>query len=159
MEENCIFCNRNELAQKAVIEEGENFELILDPFPVSNGHILIVPNQHVEKIEKLDTETGEQIQDKIIEAKKLAKDTEKIKEKYFEILKAEDFENSEEKIKQVIGNKKEPKAFNIGYNQGKTAGQTINHLHIHVIPRYEEDVENPEGGIRNVIPEKGNYTE
>jgi diadenosine tetraphosphate (Ap4A) HIT family hydrolase len=47
--------------------------------------------------------------------------------------------------------------FNIGINQGKAAGQTVEHLHIHVIPRYNGDIENPKGGIRGVIPEKRIY--
>lgn len=47
--------------------------------------------------------------------------------------------------------------FNIGMNVGKTAGQTVMYPHVHLIPRYDGDVKNPTGGIRNVIPEKGNY--
>ena len=47
--------------------------------------------------------------------------------------------------------------FNIGLNYGKVAGQTIDYPHIHFIPRYEGDVEDPTGGVRNVIPGKGNY--
>ena len=47
--------------------------------------------------------------------------------------------------------------YNIGLNEGIAAGRTIDHLHIHIIPRELGDVENPVGGVRNVIPEKGNY--
>ena len=47
--------------------------------------------------------------------------------------------------------------FNIGINSGKEAGQTVFHMHIHLIPRYKNDVDNPRGGIRNVIPGKGDY--
>lgn len=47
--------------------------------------------------------------------------------------------------------------FNIGLNYGKVAGQTVNWPHIHLIPRYDGDVEDPVGGVRNVIPNKGNY--
>jgi diadenosine tetraphosphate (Ap4A) HIT family hydrolase len=50
-----------------------------------------------------------------------------------------------------------PSGFNVGFNAGASAGQTINHLHIHVIPRYPGDVADPRGGIRHVIPDKGNY--
>jgi diadenosine tetraphosphate (Ap4A) HIT family hydrolase len=50
-----------------------------------------------------------------------------------------------------------PDGFNIGINIGQHAGQTIQHVHIHLIPRYKGDVENPVGGVRNVIPELGNY--
>jgi diadenosine tetraphosphate (Ap4A) HIT family hydrolase len=47
--------------------------------------------------------------------------------------------------------------FNIGMNIGKVAGQTVMYPHVHLIPRYEGDVKDPTGGIRNVIPGKGNY--
>jgi diadenosine tetraphosphate (Ap4A) HIT family hydrolase len=47
--------------------------------------------------------------------------------------------------------------FNIGINQGVIAGQTIMHAHVHIIPRRKDDVSNPRGGIRNVIPGKGDY--
>ena len=51
----------------------------------------------------------------------------------------------------------EADGFNIGMNVGKVAGQTVMYPHIHLIPRYEGDVKDPTGGIRNVIPGKGNY--
>ncbi len=50
-----------------------------------------------------------------------------------------------------------PEGFNIGINVGVVAGQTVSHLHVHVIPRYSGDVEDPRGGVRHVIPAKGNY--
>ncbi|MBR9702608.1 HIT family protein [Candidatus Woesearchaeota archaeon] len=53
--------------------------------------------------------------------------------------------------------KKKPQGYNIGINEGTVAGQTIMHLHIHMIPRYKGDVENPVGGVRNIFPGKGNY--
>ena len=49
------------------------------------------------------------------------------------------------------------KGFNIGVNAGKTAGQSIPHVHIHLIPRRQGDVENPQGGVRGVIPDKQKY--
>lgn len=51
-----------------------------------------------------------------------------------------------------------PDGFNIGINVGEAAGQTVFHVHIHVIPRYKGDVDNPTGGVRNVIPGHGDYT-
>jgi diadenosine tetraphosphate (Ap4A) HIT family hydrolase len=51
----------------------------------------------------------------------------------------------------------QPDGFNIGINIGNSAGQTIPHVHIHLIPRYKGDVANPTGGVRGIIPGKGNY--
>ena len=48
-------------------------------------------------------------------------------------------------------------AFNIGINDGKDAGQSIHHLHVHLIPRRKGDMENPQGGVRGVIPAKQKY--
>ena len=48
--------------------------------------------------------------------------------------------------------------FNLGVNEGRYAGRTIDHLHFHIIPRFEGDMENPVGGVRNIFPELGNYT-
>jgi diadenosine tetraphosphate (Ap4A) HIT family hydrolase len=51
----------------------------------------------------------------------------------------------------------QPLGCNIGVNVGSVAGQTVGHVHVHLIPRYDGDVEDPTGGVRNVIPGKGNY--
>ena len=59
--------------------------------------------------------------------------------------------------KDFIKKKYNPDGFNVGINSGKDAGQTVFHMHIHLIPRYKNDVDNPRGGIRNVIPGKGEY--
>lgn len=53
----------------------------------------------------------------------------------------------------------EPDGFNVGMNLGAAAGQTVDHVHIHVIPRYRGDVDDPRGGIRWVLPAKANYWE
>ena len=58
---------------------------------------------------------------------------------------------------KIENNDKSVKGFNIGINSGKVAGQSIMHCHIHLIPRREGDVENPQGGIRRVIPSKQHY--
>jgi len=98
-----------------------------DKFPVSNGHCLIIPKRHVET--------------------------------WFDMSKEEQQEAFEliDKVKVLLDEKYSPDGYNIGMNCGETAGQTIPHAHIHVIPRYEGDMENPRGGVRGVIPEKQNY--
>jgi diadenosine tetraphosphate (Ap4A) HIT family hydrolase len=60
-------------------------------------------------------------------------------------------------VKNVISEKFKPDGFNIGVNINETAGQTVPHAHIHLIPRYKGDVKEPRGGVRGVIPEKKNY--
>jgi diadenosine tetraphosphate (Ap4A) HIT family hydrolase len=158
MTKGCVFCDQNELREKSTIEVVEDFKFILDPFPSSHGHVLIVPNTHVESIDELNPEKAEKLQEKIVKAKEYSNNKQLVKERYFEALKAEGFEKSEQMIKAVIGEERNPEGFNIGINEGVAAGQTIDHMHIHVIPRYEGDVENPEGGIRNVMPERADYT-
>ena len=58
-----------------------------------------------------------------------------------------------------IADEHKPDGFNIGLNDGLAAGQTVPHVHIHVIPRYDGDVQDPRGGVRGVIPEKAPYRE
>ncbi|MDC0328376.1 HIT family protein [Candidatus Pelagibacter sp.] len=99
-----------------------------DTYPVSNLHCLIIPKRHVKDYFELTS-------DEVTACAELIK---KMKE---EIL-----------LKDPL-----VKGFNIGTNIGKVAGQSVLHCHIHLIPRREGDVENPQGGIRSVIPSKQHY--
>ncbi len=110
-----------------ILFENELCYAIFDNSPVNQGHILIIPFRHISSF--FDTTWDE----------KLA------------ILKLID------KAKSFIDNKFNPDGYNIGINIGKDAGQTIFHLHVHIIPRYKGDIENPRGGVRGVIPEKRIY--
>jgi diadenosine tetraphosphate (Ap4A) HIT family hydrolase len=98
-----------------------------DNSPVSNGHAEIVPKKHIESFFDLDKSQIEQVYSLICDVKNL------IQEKY------------------------NPDGYNIGINDGESAGRTIHHLHIHLIPRYKGDVEDPRGGVRHIIPGKGSY--
>jgi superfamily II DNA or RNA helicase/diadenosine tetraphosphate (Ap4A) HIT family hydrolase/HKD family nuclease len=98
-----------------------------DAFPVSPGHALLIPRRVVPTW--FDATAKEQ--QALTEAITLAK--------------------------KVIEKKHQPDGYNIGINAGAAAGQTVFHLHVHVIPRYRGDVEDPRGGVRHVIPDKGNY--
>ena len=78
---------------------------------------------------------------------------------FFDITKEEKnaiFELIDE-AKRRIDEKHKPTGYNIGINCGVSAGQTIMHIHVHLIPRYDGDVENPRGGVRGVIPNKRDY--
>ena len=99
-----------------------------DTYPVSNYHCLIIPKRHVVDYFELSD-------DEVIACNNLIK-----------IIK-----------KEILDIDQSVKAFNIGTNAGKLAGQSIMHCHIHLIPRREGDVENPQGGVRSVIPKKQHY--
>ncbi|NLD76006.1 MAG: HIT domain-containing protein, partial [Acidimicrobiales bacterium] len=60
-------------------------------------------------------------------------------------------------VKRLLDAEHSPHGYNVGFNDGAAAGQTVDHLHVHVIPRYRGDVDDPRGGIRHVIPGRGNY--
>ncbi len=100
---------------------------IYDKYPVSKGHALVIP--------KRKTRT------------------------FFEMNKKEQTAVwlMVERVKNILSKKYNPDGFNIGFNINEAAGQTVFHTHIHIIPRYKGDVKNPRGGVRNVIPEMGDY--
>ena len=100
---------------------------VYDKYPVNKGHALIIPKRHISSFFEMTIE--EQTAAGLII----------------------------NRVKEIIDSKYNPDGYNIGVNIGKEGGQTIGHVHIHLIPRYHDDVENPTGGVRNVIPSKGNY--
>ena len=99
-----------------------------DTYPVSERHCLIIPKRHVMDYFELTNE-------ELIACNDLIR-----------IIKED-----------ILDKDKTVKAFNIGTNVGKISGQSIMHCHIHLIPRREGDVENPQGGVRSVIPKKQHY--
>lgn len=103
------------------------FFLIKDNFPVSPGHMLIISKLHKENYFDLTIEEVAELNDMI------------------------------KKAKTLIEKEYKPDGYNIGMNCGSSAGQSVMHFHCHLIPRYKGDVENPKGGVRHVIPGKGNY--
>jgi diadenosine tetraphosphate (Ap4A) HIT family hydrolase len=117
------------LPPERILDSNEYGVVIRDGFPISNGHTLVIPKRHVGS--------------------------------FFETTQDEKFallallETAQKQLKKKFN----PPSFNIGINDGKEAGQTVPHLHIHLIPRYEGDMNDPRGGIRWIIPEKAKYWE
>jgi diadenosine tetraphosphate (Ap4A) HIT family hydrolase len=99
----------------------------LDTFPVNQGHTLIIPKRHIES--------------------------------YFDLTIHEQraLWLLVNRCKSIIEKQHNPDGFNVGINISETAGQSVFHAHIHLIPRYKGDVENPRGGVRSVIPSRQNY--
>ena len=112
-----------------IIFESDYTLTIRDGFPVSQGHTLIIPKRHVQSFFEL----------KAIE--KAA------------ILQAMD------EAKEALDEEFSPDGYNIGINDGEAAGQTVMHLHLHLIPRYKGDTDDPRGGVRWIFPEKAKYWE
>ena len=123
MKKECIFCSN----KINVIAETAYAKAFYDKFPVSNGHVLIIPKEHYDTYFDLPMF---------------------VKNDMFELL---------DKIKLQLDNELSPSGYNIGINSGVSAGQTVFHCHIHLIPRYDKDMDDPSGGVRGVIPSKQKY--
>lgn len=109
------------------VVENELCFAIRDGFPVSEGHTLIIPKRHVADYFDLTTEEVTAMQTMMRE------------------------------VKGQLDEEFTPDGYNVGINVNEAAGQTVFHVHMHLIPRYKGDVENPRGGVRGVIPDKRKY--
>jgi diadenosine tetraphosphate (Ap4A) HIT family hydrolase len=110
-----------------MISENEYAYAIYDKFPVSNGHVLIITKRHVQ--DYFDTNQEEKIA----------------------------IQGLLDECKTMLDEAFSPDGYNIGINCREAAGQTICHLHVHLIPRYIGDLGDPRGGVRGVIPSKRMY--
>jgi diadenosine tetraphosphate (Ap4A) HIT family hydrolase len=115
------------LPEDRSIDSSEFGMTVRDAYPISPGHTLIIPKRHVGS--------------------------------FFDLAAAErqDLLLLLDKAKVILDQEFKPNGYNIGINDGPAAGQTVPHLHIHLIPRYNKDLPDPRGGIRWVIPEKADY--
>ena len=121
----CPFCDPE--AARVVFEDAE-LRILKDAYPVSPGHLLIVPRRHVARWTDATLDERRALVAAIDRATAWA-----------------------------TANDASVDGFNIGWNDGPSAGQTILHLHVHVIPRRSGDVDDPRGGIRWVMPAKARY--
>ena len=115
------------LPEDRIVDQNDLAVVIRDGFPVSPGHTLVIPKRHVGSFFELD-------QDEVLSMLALLKTA-----------------------KVVIHEELKPDSYNIGINDGPQAGQTVPHVHMHLIPRYRGDVSDPRGGVRWLIPTKADY--
>ncbi|SMN11441.1 HIT family hydrolase [uncultured Candidatus Thioglobus sp.] len=110
-----------------IIGECEHTITFIDNYPASLGHTLVVPKRHFAT--------------------------------YFEATEIEllAIGKAVQLAKAILDDEFSPDAYNIGINNGLAAGQSVMHLHVHIIPRYKGDVEDPKGGVRWILKEKANY--
>lgn len=118
----CPFCEFDE----AFLENGLAFARF-DLYPVTQGHLLVIPKRHFADFFDSTKEELEAIQELLWQARR------------------------------ILDEKFRPDGYNVGINCGIVSGQTIPHVHVHLIPRYKGDVDDPTGGVRGVIPAKQKY--
>ena len=127
-ERDCLFCNLQKDDRKRIIAENNLAYVIRDGFPVTEGHTLFIPKRHIADYFGLVPAEVSAINQLMETQRKFLLE-----------------------LDSTIG------GFNIGMNCGEIAGQSVWHCHVHLIPRRKGDVEYPKGGVRHVIPCKGNY--
>ena len=109
------------------LHSSRHFFIVPDKYPVSSGHLLIISKEYRRDFFELTGEEKKELPDLITMAKSL------IEKEY------------------------NPTGYNIGMNCGASTGQTVFHFHCHVIPRYDGDMDDPRGGVRNLLPGMGKY--
>ncbi len=158
--QNCYFCTVSSGKADPFIFENRSFVSIFDTNPVNPGHALVIPRRHVVSIFELnDTEQADYFDalrgvKQVIETTELAALYQEMKTRDY--LQDRPMDHIDTVLQlDFLGNK--PDAYTVGNNDGREAGRSIDHLHVILLPRYSGDVENPRGGIRNVIPDRANY--
>lgn len=128
MKAHCVFCEIQKNEFALRIIAQNKFAIAMsDGFPLTNGHTLLIPKRHIQSFFEI---------------------TETERSAIFTLLDI---------AKKKLDQEYSPDAYNIGINDGEYAGQTVQHLHIHLIPRYKGDAEDPRGGIRWIMPDKADY--
>jgi diadenosine tetraphosphate (Ap4A) HIT family hydrolase len=115
------------LPQERVVARNQFAMVLRDAYPISPGHTLIVPSRHVASLFDVSPDERSALMDLL------------------------------EKAKRQLDEECRPAGYNVGINDGPAAGQTVPHLHIHLIPRYEGDQPDPRGGVRWIFPDKAVY--
>jgi len=156
----CYFCRVVNGEADPFIFENRSFVSIFDTNPVNPGHALIMPKRHVASIFSLNQIEHDDYFDAIYSVKQVVESTD-MKALYEDMIKRDYLQyrprvHIETVLKlPFLGNK--PNAYTLGNNDGREAGRSVDHLHVIMLPRYKGDVENPSGGIRNVIPARAQY--
>ena len=156
----CYFCRVSAGKADPFVFENRSFVGIFDTNPVNPGHALIIPRRHVVSVFDLDEQEQHDYFDALLGVKAVIEAT-CFAELYPRMLAREDLQDRpKDPIQAVLElpflNSK-PDAYTVGNNDGRAAGRSIDHLHVIVLPRYDGDVDNPRGGIRNVIPARAHY--
>ena len=123
----CVFCDILSNNDKRIVRANTTAVALYDAYPLNPGHALVIPKRHIQSF---------------------CAATPSERADLLALL---------DEMKAEIDSSHAPQAYNIGVNDGPAAGQTVPHLHIHLIPRYEGDMKDPRGGVRWVLPDKAVY--
>ena len=121
-------CPFCELERDRIISSNEHALAFRDGFPVTELHTLVIPKRHAETYFDLSATERQDIHDLLESCRS-----------------------------EILSQDPSVEGFNIGWNCGRAAGQTVFHCHVHLIPRRVGDVNNPRGGVRGLIPGKQQY--
>ncbi|WP_018863948.1 HIT family protein [Thioalkalivibrio sp. ARh3] len=156
----CYFCRVAVGLADPLIYENRSFVALFDTNPVNPGHALVIPRRHVVSLFELDETEHADYFDAIHGVRRVIETTDRAS-LYRKMLQREDLrERPKDHIEAVLELPfldSPPDAYTIGNNDGRAAGRSIDHLHVILLPRYQGDVEDPRGGIRNVIPDRAKY--
>lgn len=159
-QQDCYFCTVSKGEADPFIFENRSFVGIFDTNPVNPGHALVIPRRHVQSVFDLDETEQADYFDALRGVKNVIETTD-LAELYKNMLQRDYLRDRPkdhiETVLQLDFLGEKPDAYTVGNNDGREAGRSIDHLHVILLPRYKGDVENPKGGIRNVIPGRANY--
>lgn len=147
----CLFCTPE---QSRILPLTASFYGHFDNVPVSPGHARVVPYRHVVLLDELTCEEWAELREARLLMKERILSTD-LRDYYLELQNNPPIPASVRFAETMLSLPwlgRAPDAYNEGVNDGRAAGRTIDHLHWHIIPRYEGDVPDPRGGIRGVIP-------
>lgn len=153
MSELCVFCDEQGKGENTFAET-DLWRARWDLYPITPGHVEITPKRHVQLVEQL-------VDDELIQMMRFARDVMgRIRDTdlialYSTLLPNTNDDNrglQEAALRSLSERPGLPDAFNHGINDGPYAGQSVPHLHMHIMPRWKGDVTNPRGGVRNIFP-------
>ena len=115
------------VSAESIVAESRHALAFRDRYPVSRGHTLVIPKVHGKSLFALHAQVQADVWRLVAEVR--------------------------DELRSAVN----PDGFNVGLNDGEAAGQTVEHTHVHVIPRFEGDVADPRGGVRWVLPDRAPY--
>lgn len=158
MSESCFLC---QLKDQDCFLVSEHFLARFDDYPVTPGHFIIFPREHIPRMADVSSDLGRHLFAFIqsaIQEMSLINLTEHYQSSCKRLTSDKRALRHFEKMLRYLRDCEPASEYNIGINDGPKAGQSIRHLHIHVMPRYNQDGGVGVGGVRFIFPELANYT-